>query len=608
MRFWNWLLKYWQELTVVLLAAGFFVACCFYINAVQEPDLVKWSSPDETANYFFAKHYSETGELFFYEDLNVQVGDIVYPRSMRSDGGMVKPVSFLGLPILYGNLASWYSPAILPYLTPFFAAVGIFFYYLLIRKVFGRNAAFLSVFLLAMFPVYFYYSVRSFFHNVLFIDFLVAGLYFAILASDRGPRNLFLAWRWSEVKGMNWRNFFFASLAGFLIGFSVTIRASEALWLVPALGLIWLLNFRKYGLLKLILFLSFAASAFLPQVYWNKVLYGDFRSGGYTEMNRSISSIAVQGSEAAKKAAGLELSSLVEPLKRIKASIFYFGFNPDRAGESFNGYFVRMFSWLFWSSALGLLLFLLRLRKHKKRHWCFLLSWLLSSSILVLYYGSWRFNDNPDPKDITIGNSYTRYWLPVYMGAMPFASFFLLRFSWAIFAKEDGDDRDLNIGWRGFWRNFWRWRIPGRDFSINAFRALALVLLSFLSATFVFYGSKEGLVYSFLNKDTSLDEYRQVLSLTESNSVIITKYHDKLFFPSRRVIVGLFDDDGLNDRYRLLLDRVPVYYYNFNLPSKDLEYLNERKLKESGLGLSMVKRVNNAFSLYRLEKKSPSSE
>ncbi len=608
MRFLNWTKKYWQEIAVALLAAGFFVAGSVYIRSVQEPDLIKWSSPDETANYFFSKQYAETGELFYYEELNEKVGDIVYPRSMRSDDGMVKPVSFLGLPILYGNLASWYSPAILPYLTPFFASVGIFFYYLLIRKVFGRNAAFFSAFLLAMFPVYFYYSVRSFFHNVLFIDFLIAGLYFSILAMERRKVPRFLAWRWSEIKEMNWRGLMISALSGFLIGYSLTIRASEAIWVLPVLGLLWLLNIKKCGILKPLIFIAFAALAILPQVYWNDVLYGGFTRGGYTEMNHSISSIATQSVAVADSVKHFNVSSVIEPLKKIKSSVFYFGLNPDKATKNFNDYFIKMFSWLFWMSVLGLILFLLRFWKHKKRHWAFILSWLFSSIVLVLYYGSWRFNDNPDPNDITIGNSYTRYWLPVYLGAMPFAAFFLLRFSWAVFAREDGEHHDFNIGSRGFWRSFISWRKPGKDFSVTALRAIFIIVLAYVCACFTFFGSKEGLSFAQLNHENSIKEYRDILALTESNSVVITKYHDKVLFPARRVIVAGFDDQNLNGMYRLLSGYAPIYYYNFTLPEKDIEYLNERRLKEVGLGIVPIKKVGGAFTLYKLEKKFPSSQ
>ncbi len=597
MKFLSYIKKNWQDLAVVALSIGFFITCAFFIRSVQSPELVRWSSPDETANYFFSKHYAETGELFYYEDLNLYAGDIVYPRSMRSDNGMVKPVSFLGLPILYGNLASWYTPAILPYLTPFFASLGIIFFYLLVKKIFGKNTAFFSACLLSVFPVYFYYSVRSFFHNVLFVDFLIAGLYFSVLAMTRRKHNRFLAWRFSDIKRMNWGAFFHVSLAGFLLGYSLTIRASEALWLLPVLGFSWLLNIKRCGILKLLLFVSFAFTAFLPQLYWNKVLYGDFRSGGYAEMNKSISVITQESAQVAKSVIDVAPSKIKERFLQVKKSIFVFGLHPDKSFRNFNNYFVRMLPWLFWPAIFGLILFLMRFRKHKKKHWVFLFSWLLTCAVLVSYYGSWQFNDNPNPKEITIGNSYTRYWLPVYLGAIPFAVLFLLRFTWAVFTYRDSAETgSRKIG-------FFSFSYPSRVFSMAALRSVFVIVVAFLSCRFVFYGSGEGLVYAFSNRTNGLLEYRQILELTENSAVVVTQYHDKWLFPSRRVIVASLGDQDMNKRYKKLIERAPLYYYNFEFPEKDFEYLNERRLSEVGLRLTKVSGVGGEFALYRLENK-----
>lgn len=114
--------------------------------------------------------------------------------------------------------------------------------------------------------------------------------------------------------------------------------------------------------------------------------------------------------------------------------------------------------------------------------------------------------------------------------------------------------------------------------------------------------------FAQLNHENSIKEYRDILALTESNSVVITKYHDKVLFPARRVIVAGFDDQNLNGMYRLLSGYAPIYYYNFTLPEKDIEYLNERRLKEVGLGIVPIKKVGGAFTLYKLEKKFPSSQ
>ncbi|MFH1233868.1 MAG: hypothetical protein V1649_04455 [Patescibacteria group bacterium] len=101
---------------------------------------------------------------------------------------------------------------------------------------------------------------------------------------------------------------------------------------------------------------------------------------------------------------------------------------------------------------------------------------------------------------------------------------------------------------------------------------------------------------------TLREEYNQVLNLTENKAIIITQYHDKLFFPERKVIVGLFNDENMIKQYAALTKYLPVYYYNFTLPAKDLNYLNNSKLLKFNLQISEVKKITNDFSLYKLER------
>ncbi|MFA5248664.1 MAG: STT3 domain-containing protein [Patescibacteria group bacterium] len=628
----NFIKKYWQEICVVALAAGFFVAAAFFVQANSFSSLSKWNSPDEAANYFFTKNYAETGELSYFEPANLVAGDVVIPRSMRSDNGTVKPVSFLGIILIYGFLAKIFSVSVFPYLTPFFAALGIIFFYLFFRRIFDKGVAFFSVFLLAFFPPYFYYSVRGFFHNILFVVLLLIGLYFSLVGAGHcpvqvGEKKKFFSFDWQSI---NWRGFLFSSLGGFFIGLTLLTRASEALWLLSALFIAWIFNFKKVGLLKLLLFISFAAVAFLPQISWNQILYGGFTRGGYTEMNKSITSIAQNSSSVAVEVSRKNFSAVGDILKKIKTDIFYFGFNPEKSRLTFDNYFIKMFPWLFWPAIFGLIVFLVRFFSWKKRHWAYLLSFLISAIVLILYYGSWDFHDNPDPKSITIGNSYTRYWLPVYIGLMPLATSFILRLTWAIFPSEEDKHResefwlrqDLPLGvpdviegenavksmFARFCfgqKKFFSFSLPSANFLIGTVRVILLIIYFYVSVMFVFGASEEGLAYFSVNRKTSLNEYQEVLDLTEENSIIITRYHDKLFFPARTVSFGDLSNKELNDRYAQLARIYPVYYFNFNLYDFALVDLN-KKLSASGLFLKKIKKVNNAFALYQLTNiKSP---
>ena len=128
---------------------------------------------------------------------------------------------------------------------------------------------------------------------------------------------------------------------------------------------------------------------------------------------------------------------------------------------------------------------------------------------------------------------------------------------------------------------------------------LFIILISF---KFVYSGSEEGLNRYFINLSSARQEVERVIYLTEEDAVIITEYHDKFLFPERRVIVGRFNDDNMNKNYYRLLQHLPVYYYNFTLPQKDVDYLNNRRLKDLGMRNELIENINETFSLYEIIK------
>ena len=98
------------------------------------------------------------------------------------------------------------------------------------------------------------------------------------------------------------------------------------------------------------------------------------------------------------------------------------------------------------------------------------------------------------------------------------------------------------------------------------------------------------------------------MNLTEDDSTIITLYHDKLFFPERKVIVGLFDDQSMNQEYAKLVNLASVYYYNFNFQENDLEYLNSTRLASVCLQIKNIKKINDKFTLYQLYKQATTTD
>jgi len=565
--------NYWEWFIILLLVVGFFFFTASFNYLSQDKAFIKWLSPDETANYISSKFYAENNNLAWFEKDNLLVKDIIHPRSFRSDFGLTKAVSFFGLPIVYGTLASLFGVGILPYLTPMIGALGLIFFYLLIKNLFGRSNALISTLLASVFPVYTYYAARSMFHNVLFLVALIIGLYFAsnILIKQPVQKAYFKK---------HWPGLVYALLSGLFIGLALITRTSELLWLGPLMIGLWLLNIKRLGFIRPLIFILGVFISFLPVLYWNNVLYGSFFASGYPGLTNSLTSLTKDSSDLATNFISGKFVELKELLIKIKTTVFYFGFNLEQSYKMFNAYVRLMFPWLFFGAGLGMISFVAYFKDYKKSRWLFLLGWLGISAILIVYYGSWVFFDNPDPKSFTIGNSYTRYWLPFYFGALPFVSLALIRLT-------------------GFLKH------PA---AIWGLRMAVVTVIATLSIQFVWFDPAEGIAASIQKQKAARVEWSKVLSLTEPEAIIITRTSDKLLFPERKVIIGIFDDKNMIAEYAKLVKKVPLYYYNFSYQEKDLAYLNNGPLKEQGISLQLIAPITDRFNLYKINIVIPETE
>lgn len=579
-------------LIVSLLALIFFIATASFNLLTQDKNYTKWTSPDETANYFFSKRYSETGDLGYFDSAAVIGDNLVMPRSLRSDFGWVKPVSFLGIILSYGTIGSLLGVGIIPFLTPFFAALGIIVFYLLVSHIFkNERVGLISAFLLATFPVYTYYTVRSMFHNIIFVVYLLIAAYLFALAL--GEKNKVSIWENIKTKFFSFRfdkirtlQIIAAAFAGVFAGLAIITRTSELLWLAPAFGIIWLFYARRLGLIKLVIFCAGIFVALLPVAYWNNILYQNSFRGGYNEMNRSLEELSMASGDVVRSTFQGQIEKYSEYFTTVTHNIFYFGFNASQSVSMFRHYVLEMFPLLVYIGAIGfLLLFVQNIRRFQKKYLVYILVWGVLGAILVFYYGSWRFNDNPDPTHFTIGNSYTRYWLPIYLMLLPFVSFAIVRISRAVLLINS--------------------KTPARVRKIMAagLQALAVIIIGFAGIIFVLYGSEEGLAYLYYNNIAERRNAEQVFSLTAPGGIIITQYYDKFFFPERRIIMGKLPNDEILTAVEKLTKYYPVYYYNFFLNDKDVAYLNERKFSNYNVEMKLVKKINAKFGLYQISAK-----
>jgi hypothetical protein len=143
-----------------------------------------------------------------------------------------------------------------------------------------------------------------------------------------------------------------------------------------------------------------------------------------------------------------------------------------------------------------------------------------------------------------LGTSYTRYFLPIYIFSLPIISYFI-----------------FNI-----LRNLKPLKIILGIF--------VFCLFYYFSFNLVFLDNEEGI----FKIKSNIREYqliaREVIQLTEEESIIIAEKNDKIFFPVRRVIFKLNNEQD-EKIVGKLLDKNKIYWWRFQLKENDLEYIRK---------------------------------
>ncbi len=617
------------------------------------------ASPDGTANYFWAERYatlsplslrgsvndrsnpvsdeksngiasptarndsddSSDSGLTYFEPLNLIADDIVIPRSVRSENGIVKPVSFLGIILIYGWMAKIFGIWIIKYLTPLFAVIGVFCFYGIIKRVFTEKTAFISALMFLVFAPYWYYTARSMFHNVLLVDLVLIGLLFLINST-----------RIERIKRI-YTDFVFIFSSGVFIGLAIITRVSELIWLAPVM-LILLVGqancLSNKQIYKLILFFCGIILALIPMLYYNQILYGDWLKFGYGAEQKAVNLSSSSDEEETEvvlnnsqpppvplliQEGGTKGISIVQ--NKIN-KILPFGFYPKNIVRNFYYYFIIIFWYLFWPSLLGGILFLWKYKERNKQEWLYFVSFYITSVILVIFYGSWNIQDNIRLDSITIGNSYTRYWLPMYIMSIPLAVMF---FQWiasmlsflflsVIASPDERSDigtwqsrKNCNVaeftGLPHFAHNDKK-KMAG--ITKNIIISLFVIAFFILNTQTVIYGQDEGLIYVKQGIEENKERAKHINSIIGNDAIIITKHLDKFFWPNKKVIAGDLLDDNKNQQYKKLVDRnVPLYYYGFIFQQKDLDFLYNTKLKDLNLEIQEIELNEEAkLGLYKI--------
>lgn len=524
-------------LIIIILAIIFFVVYSwlpFNTSGIvgDTQNKLIFNSPDETANFWAANQFYQSGSFLQFSQASLIAGDIVSPRSMRIINNHLVPTGFIGMPWLYGLMAQLFnSNRVIPYLTPWFAVIGIIFLYLFTKDIFDKKIGFITSLLCFSLPSYWYYASKGLMPNILFISLAIISLYFFLVAIRK-------------------QTVLFYILTGLLVGLALLVRPIEVLWLLPVYVGLTFINYKQVHWLYVWLVPIFGLATLLPMFYHNIILFGSAFDVGY-QMRFTA------------QFADSKLLTYLMP----------FGYDWAIIKMNVVNYLHNIFSMQSSLLVVSLFLFIvLSIKKGSqiwKRNFTYLLFMVVVSGLLILFYGSWKVYDHPNPRAITIGTSFVRYWLPLYILSLPIIGFVITR----IFAKSK--------------------------------TAWALVVTSIFLITLLF-----GYNQVMLDKQEGLKavrdrivEYKHtaalVLNHIPDNSVVVAKKSDKVFFPARDVIYDLFYEVDFK-RVAKLATQYPVYLWDWNYDEQALFNINNDVYGYYNLKLIPEEIAYNKMKLYKI--------
>lgn len=335
-------------------------------------------SPDENINYFFSKMYAENGTLSYKEDLNKHTFGIIHPRHTAYFNDKVVPVGFLGMYVIFGGIGSFQKELLL-YITPLLGALGILFFYILIKESFNEIIAILSSIFLLVLPPYWYWSSMSMINNISAFTFLLIGvLYFFRL-----------------LKNMKLSYYILFAL---FIAASLVIRIDYILLLIP-LFIIFLTYYKRFKVTYLFIAMIIFMIVISPVPFLNKQLYGGYLTTGY-----QLALNEFKHDES-------DLIPLAVPTFKLEIIL-----------QTLTKYYIAFLPIFF----LGTILGMIKLTK-SKMHITYVFYVILLSITTIIYWGSGIFY-GLDGYAVMF-SSYTRYFLPLYVFSLPFLVSFVFSVS-----------------------------------------------------------------------------------------------------------------------------------------------------------------------------------
>ena len=544
----------YKSVVIVLAIVFFIVYSWFLVTATipgeQQTGQLIFSWPDAMANNYFVEHFVDNDNFRKVELLNQELNSIIHPRSTNvlPRSGDVVPVSFLGFVIILGLIGKIVGLTLIRFIIPLAAVIAVFYFYKLINRIFNEQTGFLSAILLFSLASFWYYASLVMLPTILFLSLLIVGLYYFVLQGET-------RFKW-----------YYSTLSGFFISLALIVRLSELIWVLVLLLIITIAYRSKFNWIKLFYFVLGGIVPLALLLGFNWQTYGSMFSFGYFNTTSNLDLLSKLPSE-------LEVGQSESIIGFLKLLFIPFGFYETRILGNFLNYFILMFWPYVGVFICGLIFWMRTWLKNKKitSQLVYLISSLVVSIILIIYYGSWQFVDKMVLENNTIGSSYIRYWLPLNILILPMIAYLLVQ-----------------IG-----------KLPVKRIWTNLIIGGVLFCLMGYSFTLVYHTPGDGLLDQKKVLQTYHERARVVQGLIPDDSIVITDRTDKLLFPKYKVV-----DFNLNyaifPELKKVITKHPVYYLNL-LQEEDIDYINDRKLNTLGLQLVKPTKIDSVYKLYKLQ-------
>ncbi|KKQ79809.1 MAG: hypothetical protein UT02_C0023G0005 [Parcubacteria group bacterium GW2011_GWC2_38_7] len=494
----EFLKKNWQTKLLILFIIVMVVPYCYLSLTTGH----KFYSPDETANFVFTKNFVENSNLQIDIELNKQVENVIFPRSVNVIAGHFVPMSFLGLPIFYGLIGKIIGINLVTFITPLLSLLAVFIFYLIIKEIFNKNIAFLSGLFLLFNPVYWYLAGKAMLHNNLFVFFVILGLWLLLLALRKSNSLIY-------------------GLAAIVFGLSIWARTSEIVWVGLLMLIFYIVNRKNVKAGEVGLFVVGFCGMVGLLLYVNYLTYDNIFRSGYSSLESQSS-------------AGF--SSLIAQI------ILPFGFKIKNIAFHVWEFFIK-YLWFITLPALWGFIYFCKKGLSKLQKF-YVYSTGIVSLYLLTYYGSywpWGEYGQPSTPEVLIGSPHLRYWLPVLILATPFMAIFLIEFLPRLFKLK-------------------------KIVSLIPTVAFLILLLSFSVATVFYNPQEGFAKIRYDISDFGPRLTKVEALVEPEAILIVPDWADRIFFPEYQVIHSLGDKAVYaGDAYsqiEKLIQLTPIYYYS----------------------------------------------